>query len=75
VVPVATDSGLFWGRRAFRKRPGTITIAVRPAIPAGQPRAALARQLAAAIELEPNQPRAAMPVDKPVETAATALRP
>ena len=26
VVPVATDSGVLWGRRAFRKRPGTITI-------------------------------------------------
>jgi 1-acyl-sn-glycerol-3-phosphate acyltransferase len=75
VVPVATDSGLFWGRRAFRKRPGTITIAVRPAIPAGQPRAALVRQLAAAIELEPNQPQAAVPVDKPVESAAAPLRP
>lgn len=53
VVPVATDSGLLWGRRAFRKRPGTITIAVRPPIPAGQPRAALVRQLESAIALAP----------------------
>ncbi len=26
VVPVALNSGLFWGRRAFVKRPGTITL-------------------------------------------------
>ena len=26
VVPVALDSGLYWGRRQFVKRPGTITI-------------------------------------------------
>jgi len=34
VVPVVTDSGLFWGRRAFRKRPGTIHIRVLPPIAA-----------------------------------------
>ncbi|RAI57642.1 lysophospholipid acyltransferase family protein [Roseicella frigidaeris] len=75
VVPVATDSGRHWGRRAFRKMPGTITVAVRPPIPAGRARAALTRELAAAIELEPNQPQAAVPVDKPVESAAATLRP
>lgn len=32
VVPVATDSGLHWGRRAFRKQPGIITIAVLPPV-------------------------------------------
>jgi 1-acyl-sn-glycerol-3-phosphate acyltransferase len=26
VIPVVTDSGLCWGRRAFQKRPGTINI-------------------------------------------------
>lgn len=35
IVPVAVNSGLFWGRRAFLKRPGTILIEVLPAIPAG----------------------------------------
>lgn len=38
VVPVALNSGLFWGRRAFRKRSGTITIEFLPAIPPGLPR-------------------------------------
>ena len=50
VVPVATDSGLYWGRRAFRKRPGTIRIAVLPPLPAGLPRAALMAALENAIE-------------------------
>ncbi|TCZ55959.1 lysophospholipid acyltransferase family protein [Roseicella aquatilis] len=75
VVPVATDSGLHWGRRDFRKRPGVITVAVRPPIPAGEKRAALVQRLAVAIELEPNQPQAAMPVDNSVESAASPLRP
>jgi len=38
VVPVALNSGLFWGRRAFRKKSGTITIEFLPAIPPGLPR-------------------------------------
>ena len=29
VVPVMTDSGRYWGRRAFRKRPGTIRIVIQ----------------------------------------------
>jgi 1-acyl-sn-glycerol-3-phosphate acyltransferase len=38
VVPVALNSGLFWGRRQFTKRPGTITVEFLPAIPPGLPR-------------------------------------
>jgi 1-acyl-sn-glycerol-3-phosphate acyltransferase len=38
VVPVALNSGLFWGRRAFHKRPGTITIEFLPPIAPGLPR-------------------------------------
>lgn len=34
VIPVATNSGRVWGRRAFLKRPGTITIRVLPPLPA-----------------------------------------
>ncbi len=41
VIPVVTDSGLRWGRRAFRKRPGPIHLLVCPPIPPGLPRAAL----------------------------------
>lgn len=35
VVPVALNSGLFWGRRRFIKRPGVITIEVLPPFPPG----------------------------------------
>lgn len=50
LVPVAVNSGLFWGRRAFTKRPGTIIVEILPAIaPGGDRRAALA-ELQARIE-------------------------
>ena len=37
VVPVALNSGVFWGRRSFEKRPGTITLEFLDPIPAGLP--------------------------------------
>lgn len=49
VVPVVTDSGRFWGRRAFLKNPGTITITIRPALPLGLGRDELMAELAAAL--------------------------
>ncbi len=49
VIPVATDSGLFWGRRAFRKRPGTIRIVIGHPIPPRTERKALMRALADAM--------------------------
>jgi 1-acyl-sn-glycerol-3-phosphate acyltransferase len=52
VVPVATDSGLVWGRRAFHKRPGTIHVAILPPLPRGLPRPALMAALEQAIEGE-----------------------
>ncbi|MBL6455741.1 1-acyl-sn-glycerol-3-phosphate acyltransferase [Belnapia sp. T6] len=52
VIPVATDSGVHWGRRAFRKRPGTITVSILPPLPAGLPRAVLMQQLETVIERE-----------------------
>ena len=50
VVPAATDSGRFWGRRSFAKRPGTITLAILPALPPGLPRAELMRRLEDEVE-------------------------
>jgi 1-acyl-sn-glycerol-3-phosphate acyltransferase len=35
VVPVALNSGLFWGRRKFIKWPGVIDVEILPAIPPG----------------------------------------
>ncbi len=52
VVPVATDSGRFWGRRAFAKHPGVIRISILPPLPPGLPRAALLGALEQAIETE-----------------------
>ncbi len=45
VVPVALNSGLFWGRRAFHKKPGTITIEFLPPIAPGLPRREFMREL------------------------------
>lgn len=50
VVPVALNSGLFWGRRAFLKRPGTILLEVLPAIPTGLDRADFMAELERRIE-------------------------
>jgi 1-acyl-sn-glycerol-3-phosphate acyltransferase len=41
VIPVATDSGLCWGRGLLGKKPGTIHVCVGTPIPAGTPRKAL----------------------------------
>jgi 1-acyl-sn-glycerol-3-phosphate acyltransferase len=49
VVPAVTDSGACWGRRAFRKRPGTIHIRVLEPIPAGLRRDELMQRLESAL--------------------------
>jgi 1-acyl-sn-glycerol-3-phosphate acyltransferase len=50
VVPVAVNSGLFWGRRSFVKRPGVVTLEFLPAIPPGLDRKAFMAELEARIE-------------------------
>ena len=45
VIPVVTDSGLSWGRRAVRKQPGIIHIAIQPPIPPGLRRPDLMQRL------------------------------
>lgn len=50
LVPVAVNSGLFWGRRAFRKRPGRIVVEILPAIAPGGDRRAVLAQLEGQIE-------------------------
>ena len=47
VIPVVTDSGAHWGRRAFRKTPGVIRVAILPPLPAGLKRDELLAALAA----------------------------
>lgn len=48
IIPVATDSGRCWGRRAFRKHPGTIHVAIGPPIPPGLGQAAVLESLSRA---------------------------
>jgi 1-acyl-sn-glycerol-3-phosphate acyltransferase len=50
VVPVALNSGLFWGRRAFNKKPGRITLEFLPAIEPGLPRKAFMSELEQRLE-------------------------
>lgn len=50
VVPVALNSGVFWGRRSVWKQPGTITLEFLPPIETGLPRKAFLQQLEQAIE-------------------------
>jgi 1-acyl-sn-glycerol-3-phosphate acyltransferase len=50
VVPVALNSGLFWGRKSFVKRPGIVTVQFLPPIPPGLDRKAFMRELESRIE-------------------------
>jgi 1-acyl-sn-glycerol-3-phosphate acyltransferase len=66
VIPVLTDSGRYWGRRAFRKRPGLIHIEILPPLPPGMPKAALIERLQKAY-------RSADVVDNSVGTLSAQL--
>ena len=37
VVPVSLNSGYFWGRRSFRKKPGCIVAQFQPVLPTDPP--------------------------------------
>jgi 1-acyl-sn-glycerol-3-phosphate acyltransferase len=50
LVPAAVNSGLYWGRRAFFKRPGRIVLEFLEPIPPGLPRRAVMETLEARIE-------------------------
>ncbi len=73
VIPVATDSGRAWGRRSFRKLPGTVTVAILPPLPQGLARAELLNRLEFAIETATDRLLAGEnPVDKAVDDAPAA---
>jgi 1-acyl-sn-glycerol-3-phosphate acyltransferase len=55
VIPVVTDSGRCWGRRAFHKRPGTIHIRVLEPIPATTTRAHLMQRLETTLRVDPQR--------------------
>jgi 1-acyl-sn-glycerol-3-phosphate acyltransferase len=50
VIPVALNSGLYWGKDAFTKRSGTIIIEFLPPIPPGLGKAEFMKRLQEAIE-------------------------
>jgi 1-acyl-sn-glycerol-3-phosphate acyltransferase len=50
LVPAAVNSGLFWGRRAFSKQPGCITLEFLSPIPPGKPRREVMAEMESRIE-------------------------
>ena len=50
LVPAAVNSGLYWGRRSFVKRPGRIILAFLEPIPPGRPRRQVMAELETRIE-------------------------
>lgn len=71
VIPVATDSGRRWGRRAFRKHAGIVHVAIGAPIAAATPRA----QLLDAIEnhWRESERNGFQPVDNNVGKAAAPM--
>lgn len=55
VIPVALNSGLFWGPKRFIKRPGIVTVEFLPALPKGLRSRDLMQQLEEAIETASNR--------------------
>lgn len=55
VIPVAVNSGLFWGRRSFVKKPGTIVLKFLPAIETGLDHKEFMIRLEEVIETETNK--------------------
>lgn len=50
VVPVALNSGVFWPKQSFIKKPGVITVEFLPVIPAGLPRQEMMKLMEERIE-------------------------
>lgn len=50
VVPMAHNAGVYWGRKTFLKRPGTVVLEALPVIPPGLGRAAFMARLVDAID-------------------------
>jgi 1-acyl-sn-glycerol-3-phosphate acyltransferase len=55
VVPVALNSGIYWGKNAFFKKSGTIIIEFLPPIPAGLPKKEFIARLQNEIETASNK--------------------
>jgi len=55
VVPVALNSGVYWGKNAFTKRPGKIIMEFLPPIPPGEDKKQFQQQLQESIENASNR--------------------
>jgi len=51
IIPVALNSGLCWGRNAFWKKPGLVTVEFLPAMPQGLDRRTFLNELQSRIEM------------------------
>jgi 1-acyl-sn-glycerol-3-phosphate acyltransferase len=50
ILPLALNSGVYWPRRKFLRKPGTVLVEIMPAIPPGLPRTEAYARTVAAIE-------------------------
>ena len=75
LVPVALNSGLYWGRRAFLRRPGRIIVEILPSIAPGIDRRAALSELESRIEAATTRlvASAVETEDKPVEESRSAI--
>lgn len=55
IVPMALNSGVFWGRNEFFKRGGTVVFEFLPALPAGMPPLKMMAELEAQVEAATNR--------------------
>jgi 1-acyl-sn-glycerol-3-phosphate acyltransferase len=81
LVPAAVNSGLFWGRRSFVKRPGRILLEFLEPIPPGWPRRRLMAELeqrieaaTAALERQAEATRSSPATEDPVGGLARGLQ-
>lgn len=54
-LPVALNSGLFWPRQSFLRRPGTVVVSILPPLPEGLARKQVVAELERRIEEESNR--------------------
>jgi len=73
IVPVAVNSGLFWGRRSFSKHPGRIVIEFLPPIERGLKRKAFMETLEKAVD-SASDALIAEGVERFPDTAVTVVR-
>ena len=73
-MPVAVNTGLYWGRRNSTRRPGVAVIEYLPPIPPGLDRDAFAERLESAIEAACARINAEAVADRPPPRAGAGGR-